>query len=339
MEPGMKQNKPRVIVIGLDGATFTNLKPWMDEGLLPNLKFLMENGVSGELESTMPRHSSLAWTSFMTGVNPGKHGIFGFIKPFKDKSYKNELVSSRDIRSRTIFEMLSENAKVVCSVNLPLTYPPFKINGAMISCGLLTPGTDFDFTYPEDLFEKIGFKKEDYILNISSMRYPKDKEKFFQDLVKCTKIRKEISFKIMENFNWDLFMVVFSETDWLQHFFWQCIDPTHSKYNQEDSKRFSPFVVDYYQKLDVVIGEFLNYVDEKTTLLIISDHGFGPREKTISFHKLLHQNGLLHYKKENLLERFNGVQHKVRGTLDKRSQVYRKVKAALKLIYAKSRGV
>lgn len=333
------KDKPRVMVIGLDGATFKNLKPWMEQGLLPNLKFLVNNGASGELESTIPYLSSPAWTSFMTGVNPGKHGVFAFIRPFKDKRYIKELSTSEDIKSKTIFELLSDSGKSSIVISLPMTYPPFKINGSMISCELTTPSTDFNFTYPEDLLDKIGLKKSDYILNINPVNYPEgEKEKFFTDLIKCAEQRKEISFKIMNIYDWDLFVLVFGGTDRLQHFYWHYIDPAHSKYNPEEAGRILPLIIKYYQKLDEIIGDFIKEMDKNTSLFIISDHGFGPFEKKVSFHKLLEQNGLLRYKDESFFKKIGKISCQVRGILHRHSSLYRKTKELIKTAYQKGQG-
>ncbi|MEW6169940.1 MAG: alkaline phosphatase family protein [Candidatus Omnitrophota bacterium] len=337
----MGQNKPRVIVIGLDGATWTNLKPWMGQGLLPNLKFLVDNGVNGELKSTIPPQSALAWSSFMTGVNPGKHGIFGFVKPFKDKRYETEIVTSSDMKTKTIFEILSDNKKISGVINLPITYPPLKINGFMVSCGLTTPSVNCNFTYPDDLFEKNRIERKEYILSLRWKKYSeKQKDKFFSDLIKCEGKRKEVSFKLMNKYDWDLFVVVFGGTDWLQHFCWHYIDPKHSKYNQVEANKFLPTIIKYYTKIDSIIGEFISLVDENTSLFIISDHGFGPREKRIDLHKLLENGGFLHYRKMSRLsdaleKKVNAAINKIRGTLHRHSFLYRKGKVFAKIIYRK----
>ncbi len=73
--------KPRVFIIGLDSATWDLINPWIQQGLLPNLAKLVEGGASGRLQSAIPPLTPPAWTSFMTGKNPGKHGIFHFLEP------------------------------------------------------------------------------------------------------------------------------------------------------------------------------------------------------------------------------------------------------------------
>ncbi|MGA1870990.1 MAG: alkaline phosphatase family protein [bacterium] len=332
----MARDKPRVIVIGLDGATFKNIKPWMEQGFLPNLKFLVDNGVSGELESTLPRNSAPAWSSFMTGVNPGKHGIFGFAKPFRDKNYKREVVSARDIKAKTIFEILSDNQKKSIIINLPMTYPPFKLNGCMISCGLLTPSTDFNFTYPNDLFNMIEKKKEEYILDVHPKSYSdEEKEKLFADLIQCAVTRKEISFQLMSIIDWDLCMVVFTGTDRLQHFYWHCIDSEHPKYNPIEAQKLLPLIIRYFQKLDSIIGEYMNHLDENTSLLIMSDHGFGPLNKYISLHNILKKNNLLYYKAshDNSAHKKGPIHYRIRGWLHDNVFLYRKAKEIINNIY------
>lgn len=128
----------RLLVIGLDGATFDLIKPWVQQGELPNIAKILQRGVHGELKSTVPPMSPPAWTSFMTGKNPGKHGIIDFTarKPY---SYEIEFINARWRQAETIWKIMSDADKRVCVIAVPITYPPEKINGVMIS-GIDTPG-------------------------------------------------------------------------------------------------------------------------------------------------------------------------------------------------------
>ena len=94
----------RLLIIGIDGATFDLIRPWSDEGYLPNLKRLADGGVHGELASTLPPVTSPAWPTFMTGCNPGKHGVFDFIQP-SGSDFK--LVNASKIKQPTIWQRLS----------------------------------------------------------------------------------------------------------------------------------------------------------------------------------------------------------------------------------------
>lgn len=113
----------RVFVIGLDGATFDLLDPWIGEGRLPHFKRMMEKSTYGRLESTIPPITPPAWTSFMTGVNPGKHGILDFFT-LKENSFEKVLVNSSHIRSKRFWDLAQRRGKRVSSyMSLSLILP------------------------------------------------------------------------------------------------------------------------------------------------------------------------------------------------------------------------
>ena len=122
----------KVLVIGLDGATFDLLGPWIEEGWLPNLSRLIREGASGGLKSTSPPISSAAWASFATGKNPGKHGIVDFVHP-EEGGYQISVVNSGKRASKAIWNLISEAGGQVGVVGVPVTYPPEEVNGFMIS--------------------------------------------------------------------------------------------------------------------------------------------------------------------------------------------------------------
>jgi len=100
----------RVFVIGLDGATFDLIDPWVSEGRLPNLKRILDKSTYGRLESTIPPITPPAWTSFMTGVNPGKHGVWDFFT-LEPNSFKKALVNSSNVRSKKFWDLAGERGK------------------------------------------------------------------------------------------------------------------------------------------------------------------------------------------------------------------------------------
>ena len=116
----------RVLVVGIDGGTLDLIRSWATKGDLPHLARLMSEGCSGLLESTLPPVTSPAWPTFATGVNPGKHGVFDFIRPMGGQF---ELVNSTSVRAPTLWELLSRAGKRVGVMNVPVTYPPAPVNG------------------------------------------------------------------------------------------------------------------------------------------------------------------------------------------------------------------
>src|SRR6185436_19139221 len=100
--PAGEPKKPRVLIVGLDGATFDNIRPWAEKGLLPTFKRLLDEGVHGALRSTYPPVTAPAWTSFMTGKNPGKHGLYHFIEP-QPGGYDLRYTNARSRLARTVW--------------------------------------------------------------------------------------------------------------------------------------------------------------------------------------------------------------------------------------------
>jgi predicted AlkP superfamily phosphohydrolase/phosphomutase len=266
----MNKKDSKVLVIGLDGATWDLIKPWVDEGRLSNISNLMKRGVWGNLKSVIPTLSAPAWVSFMTGKNPGKHGIFDFMVYSGDSHFNDEessLVSSRSLKDKTIWEILSLHNKKVGVVNVPVTYPPKKVNGFLIS-GFMTPPSAKEFTYPKELKEEIP----DYRIGTKFERYwhgmePEDKLMLFEEQHDITEKRAFAVLKLMDKKDTDFLIVVFKGTDNMQHYFWDRKD----------------VLLEYYQKIDEIIGEILAKAGKNVNYIIMSDHGFGPAATKIFY--------------------------------------------------------
>ena len=288
------QNK--VLVIGLDGATPQLVFPWAKEGKLPNLAKLVEDGVSGNLRSILPPMTAPAWTSFMTGKNPGKHGVYHFIE-YVHKTYDYRIITTKDIKSKTLWRIMSESNKKVGIMQVPMIYPPEKVNGFIVSGGITTPGPEGDFTYPLELRDFL-LKEFDFKVGSTERYYEGNEDAFIADLNYTEEKKAEATSYLMKNYDWDFFMVVFTNIDALQHFFWKYMDSTHPGHNQEKAKKYGDTIFNYYLKLDGIVGDMLNNVDEDTTVIIMSDHGFGPLYKELHLNKWLRDLNLLKLKEK-----------------------------------------
>ena len=128
-----------LLIVGLDGATLDLVEPWATDGTLPNLAQLLREGAWGPLGSTVPPATLPGWTTFMTGVNPGRHGVFDFTR--RDPGdYQVRFVNATFRKAQTVWRLLSDADRRVSVLGLPGTYPPEAINGCMIS-GFDTPVT------------------------------------------------------------------------------------------------------------------------------------------------------------------------------------------------------
>ena len=188
--------KRKVAIIGLDGASLDVINFLSKKGLLPHISKFFEEGVYGELKSTYPPITPAAWVAFMTGKNPGKHGVYDFMTKIPGM-YVWEPTNVRI--NNTLWDTLSQVNKKVLIINVPMTYPPSKINGILIS-GLGTPSDNSVFTYPDEF--KTFLMNNKYIIDIDWIPYfRKDKkvEELIEDLITMTKKRYEIIYSLIKN--------------------------------------------------------------------------------------------------------------------------------------------
>src|SRR4030067_1686418 len=291
----------KVLIFGLDGGTWAVFDSLIEEGYMPNLKKLIEKGVSGVLKSTIPPITPAAWTSFQTGMNPGKHGVFSFIQFDKDKK-KFSFVNSDSIMVETVFEYLSRNGFKIISINLPVTYPPKHINGIMISC-FLTPSIKCDFIYPQHLKEVILKRFPDYTVSPVELVYKfnpfkskRDFEKFLNGMLAQIKEKKELALYLMNNHEWDIFFLQFQSLDSFQHILWPYLDRTHPLF---DNTKYKQLASSYFAELDTAIGEILECSaktlkpGDEVLNIALSDHGFKKMRKAFNFQRWLIENGYL----------------------------------------------
>lgn len=293
--------KPKVLIIGIDGATFDLIKPWAEEGKLPTFKRLIDEGVHGELESVIPPITPPAWTSLMTGMNPGKHGLFNFIKS-NHKDYSIRYTSASDRKVHTIWRLLNDNGWTVGVMNVPMTYPPEEVNGYCIS-GMDTPDSNSKFVYPQWLKKEIEDEVGEIFLDLRHLGYMKtdDKRRSTLDaLVKIENRRTEIAEYLIKKHPVDVMMLVYTATDTVQHFFWNYMDPTHYLYDPAEALKYGDAILNIYAMIDSNIARLLSVIPNDCTVMLVSDHGSGPVSHHIIYlNQYLEELGLLTYKKKS----------------------------------------
>lgn len=278
----------KVLVIGLDGGTLDLVLPWVEQGELPVLASLIETGQHGALKSVIPVLSSAAWASFMTGMNPGKHGLIDFVRR-EQNSYRLRLLNRTHMRGASLWQMLSEQSKRVIVVNVPMTYPPEEVNGLMVS-GLGTP--DFKpFTHPPHLGEQL--RTRGYKVNKRVVFKPGNEDAFIQEAHQMADQATETALWLMSENEWDFFMLVYRDTDEMPHFFWRYMDSDHPEHDPAADSKYKNAILDYYKNLDRAIGKLVDAAGPGTTTLIISDHGMGPLYKDVHLNEWLRHEGYL----------------------------------------------
>jgi predicted AlkP superfamily phosphohydrolase/phosphomutase len=285
----------KVLVIGLDGATLDLLGPWIEAGELPNLQRLMRQGAWGTLRTTLPPISSSSWSSFVTGVNPGKHGLVDFVYPGAD-SYKVTMINATSRRTRALWNWLNDAGYKVGLLGIPTTYPVEPVDGFMIS-GFLSPGLESEWAHPPGLKQELLAELGEFQL-APDERYRSTHrlDRFLDDLAASVENRTQAALYLMRNKPWDLFAVVYWDTDMVQHETWRLIDPSHPRHDPAEAAVHRERILGFHRKVDADVGRLLAEVDSDTLVVVMSDHGFGPVHSFFLTNNWLTKLGLLRFK-------------------------------------------
>lgn len=287
----MRYNRPmihKLLVIGIDGAPHPLIEKWAAAGELPNLARLIERGGFGVLRSTIPVHSPTAWASFITGLNPGQHGVFDFVRRSPD-SYKLSVVRADQYPGASIWRLLSEQGRQVGVVNVPMTYPPEPVNGFLIS-GLGTP--DFSrYTYPVELQEEL--EATGYRVNKKFFFVRDRQDEWLDDIFAMTEKRGEAAVRLLREKPWDFFMAVFRNSDEICHFYWHHMDENHPQHDPAAPPRYRTAILDLYRRIDHWVGELVAAAGEDVNVVVMSDHGAGPLYRDVFLNEWLWREGWL----------------------------------------------
>jgi len=271
------RRKPRLLVVGFDGITFDVIDPLVRAGQLPTMAGLIKNGVSSRLYCQPPTNSVAGWTSFATGTNIGKHGIYAFETMVPSTG---EFVGTdARLRARPPFwTLLSEAGKKAIVINVLATYPPDPIDGVVIS-GFPVPPDARAFTHPPELtpaLRALGY-------SAPFGKVIKDEQAFHRHMDEVA----HLASYLMGTVDWDCFVVVFTEPDKFGHVF---IDDDEA-------------LARLYMKLDLILADLISQAGEPIHTLVCSDHGRIETSRSFYLERWLHQESLLVLKPEAELRR------------------------------------
>lgn len=285
-------------VIGLDGAAWHLLEPLIGQGVMPRLQALRARGAWGTLESTVPTYTPPAWTTAFTGVNPGRHGIYGFVQGHAQHA-RPGLVHSGRVKAATIWEMANAQGARTGIYNVPLTYPPQPLDGWMVS-GMMTPGYDVrlkGFVYPD--------KWEDPILDDWAPEYEVDTivhyEQDWRDATLCDRAlvtlrkRKRVLEELLERDPVRVLFTVLETPDRLQHVYYRYMNPGDALYGSTEAETMRPHIAECFSAMDDIVGTLEDYADGGG-VIVCSDHGFTAWEASVHVNALLQQWGYLKLK-------------------------------------------
>ena len=282
----------RVVVIGIDSMDSLIVNKYIDS--LPTIRELIKSNPDLKSISVFPPDSDTAWASIYTGLCPAKHGVVNFVDPL-EKSIKiqNNESDSEKIMGKTFWDYASLGNKKVCILLPHIAYPPWKVNGTMVSRSRI-----------EDRIKSIPSEFNEYSLNnLSAPKgVPKKDISSLTNLITIYKelVQNETDFfeKMISKYDWDLFFCYSSALDAIQHYFWNYC---HDNCSDEKYKNgLSDVIKDFYILYDIMIKKLLKNVGKEATVLILSDHGHcGRPQKIININQILLEYGFVKSKNKN----------------------------------------
>jgi predicted AlkP superfamily phosphohydrolase/phosphomutase len=261
----------KVIVIGLDGATWKLLDPLVREGKLPCMAALIEKGNRCDLMSCIPPTTFPAWKCYSTGKHPGKLGVYGMFHPNFERG-RISIPNSRSFRSSEIWDILGDMGRKVCVINMPTTHPVKQVNGVMVAGPF---SSSQGYTYPPEIEKRvlrpIGYRPflEELVINKDKASLAGATKDIITTRFKAVKeLRKEL--------DPDFIHLTVFHIDTLQHFLWG-----------------TPELVDVWMHIDGLLQELLSTLEDEWSVILVSDHGFGKTSHKFYVNNWLIQEGLL----------------------------------------------
>lgn len=260
----------KIIVIGLDGASFELLDPWLSAGELPHLQHLIKHGAKGTLESCLPPTSSPNWKCYSTGKNPGKLGIFWWENI--DFPNRRIYIPTARVNAKEIWDYISESGRKAGIINMPLTYPPRQVNGFVIAGGPDAP--ERGFTYPVELEARLR-REFGYMVHPTVRSDWWQSEKAIEEGLALIEKRFSVARALAQEYKLDFLHLTIFYINSLHHDLW----------NDER-------VLRAWQVIDRNIGAFLQEFKE-SNFLIMSDHGSNEIHQVFYINTWLEEQGYL----------------------------------------------
>jgi predicted AlkP superfamily phosphohydrolase/phosphomutase len=265
--------QPRLIIAGLDGATWDVLDPLLDAGNLPTLAGLIRSGSKHSLLSTIPPISSAAWVTMMSGTNPGRHGVFDFrnLDLSRYDAHEERLANAHSYTTPTLFDYLTHADLNSVAYGVPMTYPPWPIKGVMVA-GYPTPDHRRAYTYPPELASRLGRLYMHSPDQIGASSPTEQKQIYLRYMQQLTTNLLELAAGEP-----DVLMFVNGATDGAQHRFFKFTTPAFPGVTDQQRTTGRGLLAEVMIAADRELGRLLAAFADPPDILVISDHGGMPR--------------------------------------------------------------
>ncbi len=296
----------KALIIGIDGVPYSLLNAYIQKNVMPNLKEILSQGYRlHQMNASIPDVSSVSWTSFNTGVNPGEHGIYGFTD-LKPDSYSLYFPNSGDVKAPSFWDILGKGTQKTSTLfqryhpripypfrsiilNVPHTYPAFSMNGILIS-GFVAIDLK-KAVFPGSVYPYL--RSINYLIDVDAEKAREDKGKFMESLFECFEIRKKAISRFFADESWDLFFACITESDRMHHFFFDA--------SEDDENPYYESFLRFYAELDKFVkslyDQFMQKYSGEGLVIALSDHGFAPLKKEVYLNRYLEETGFLMLKK------------------------------------------
>ncbi|MDQ3878949.1 MAG: alkaline phosphatase family protein [Actinomycetota bacterium] len=287
----------KTLLLGLDGITYNVLDPAFDAGHMPRYKALLDRSASGVLTSTIPPYTPPGWTSIFTGVNPGRHGIFGFT--LGHVQTPKGLVSLDRVRVPAIWNAANAQGERIGLFNIPMTYPAPAVDGFAVS-GMLTPEGGGEqvrenFTYPDDLARGIVDEVGSYEIDIE-VDYDQDWKStdIIERLSRNLALkRRALRYLLDKEPDLRLLFSVLEAPDRLMHVHYKYIDPRYEHFDRPEAQPIRERAWAFFDEMDEFIGDMLEWAGPDALVVTMSDHGFQGKDKSVNVNLALREWGFL----------------------------------------------
>lgn len=304
----------RILCLGLDGADYDLVSELLLQGKLPTVAAVAQRGVFGPLRSTVPAFTPTAWSSFLTGLNPGGHGVFGF---HRNPGSGADVIESAATRGgKPLWGLLSAAHHRSAFVTVPFTYPPGPIDGILVS-GFGGPAKPV--IVPDTARRRILQDHPGLRTHVQPARWWEDFSAFTRALVEHVDEVRDVCGLVLElEAELSLLCVDFMSSDVAGHLAWHRLDVTHPAHRRDQA---GDELVQVYQAVDRACGELIDHAewlwDEPPTVIVMSDHGMKPVHWLFNVNRWLEEAGMLRRRRRSLARLQGGRLARI-GDLDRR---------------------
>ena len=282
----------RLVILGLDGATWTTLDPMRERGLMPNLEALLRRSAHGTLRSCIPPVTSAAWTTMMTGCGPSRHGVFDH-RYYDAAAGRLKVNHALRVRVPTFWHQLSDSGRSVVSLNLPVTYPPLPVRGIVVS-GMDAPHLDAALSAAPAFADRLRAEVPGYHLRTIWKRPPRDLAEMVENARQTIEVFEAGAdaglLADQMSPEWSALLVQFQNLDPFQHRVWRYLNVDETGI---ENRPFNEAADSVMAGLDRAIGRLCELADRRGAgVLVVSDHGFGPCLGRVHANRILIDAGI-----------------------------------------------